>query len=336
MALIPVRVAGMRWAALLALATVLVTAACEAETGAKGGADRPTQGTPGTPTKTPQKPERVPEKVAGIPTKAGTHVLKLDFGGPLGRQYRLRVPPRLAGGRWRDGRPARPLPLVVAMHGGAANAAQMERLSGFNRVADREGVLVAYPEGFMFSWNAGFCCGPAKLANSDDVGFVTELVRTLTEAGLADRRRVYATGFSNGAGMAYRLACEAPGTFAAIGVVAAAMAMKRCDPAPTSVLIMHGTADRNVPYHGGGRRDFNDSRPFPPVSHAVDYWRKVNGLPPPRRALTVAGGPDCRTSGKGEAGTEVALCRIEGGGHVWPKGAQNTIWAFFDANPRRR
>ncbi|SEF89583.1 polyhydroxybutyrate depolymerase [Thermomonospora echinospora] len=310
----------MRRAWVLIMAAVLPLTACEPETGTQrreGGGTKP------------------PAKVDGIPTRAGTHRLKLDVGGPAPREYRLRVPPRLAEGRWRDGEPAKALPLVLAMHGGAANAAQMERLSGFDRVADREGLLVAYPEGFLLSWNAGFCCGPAKLADTDDVGFLTKLVRKLTRAGLADPDRVYATGFSNGAGMAYRLACEAPGTFAAVGAVSAAMAMRRCDPRPTSVLVMHGTADRNVPYDGGGRRDFNDARPFPPVSHAVDYWRKVNGLPPPRRTLTVGDGPDCRTTGRGGAGTEVALCRIEGGAHRWPDGAENTLWAFFAAHPRR-
>ncbi|MBA9007636.1 alpha/beta hydrolase family esterase [Thermomonospora cellulosilytica] len=279
--------------------------------------------------------ERPPAEVAGVPTAAGTHRLKLDAGGVNKREYRLRVPPQLADRRWRDGRPAEPLPLVVAMHGGAANAERMERISGLDETADREGVLVAYPEGWLMSWNAGFCCGPAKLAKTDDIGFITELVGRLTDAGLADPDRVYATGFSNGAAMAYRLACEAPGTFAAIGAVSAAMAMPRCDPAPTSVLVMHGTRDGNVPYDGGGRIDWNDPRSFPPVSHAVDYWRKENGLPPLGRTLEVGDGPDCRTTGRGGAGTEVALCRIEGGGHAWPEGAHNTLWTFFEDHPRR-
>ncbi|TNY38355.1 hypothetical protein EIO00_01915 [Thermomonospora catenispora] len=278
---------------------------------------------------------RPPARVAGVPTAPGTHTLKADTGGVAAREYRLRVPPQLAERRWRDGRPAAPLPLLVALHGGAADAGRMERISGFDETADREGVLVAYPEGWLMSWNAGFCCGPAKLAGIDDVGFVTALVRRLVDAGLADPDRVFAAGFSNGGGLAYRLACEAPGTFAAIGVVAAAMAMPRCDPAPTSVLIMHGTRDGSVPYEGGGRIDWNDPRPFPPVSHAVDYWREKNGLPPLGRVFRVDGGPDCRSTGRGRSGTEVALCRIEGDGHAWPTGAHRTLWTFFKDHPRR-
>ncbi len=51
----------------------------------------------------------------------------------------------------------------------------------------------------------------------------------MTDAGLADPKRVYVTGFSNGAGMAYKMACEKPDKVAAIGVVEGAL-VTHCDP----------------------------------------------------------------------------------------------------------
>jgi polyhydroxybutyrate depolymerase len=256
-------------------------------------------------------PTSGPKKtVEGIPITPGTHKLKLDVGTPGHREYLLHVPPKLKS----------PAPLVLAMHGGASNMGAFEKLSGFDKVADKEGFVVAYPDGFMLSWNAGGCCGPARLGKIDDVGFLTKLIDKLTSSGIADSGQVYATGFSNGGGMAYSLACAGPGKVKAIGVVSAALIID-CKPSrPISVMIVHGTADRSVPYDGGSQRDFNDKRPFPPVSHAVSYWLKEDDLPSLRQD-----GP-CRISKGKEV---VKLCTIKGGGHAWPDGTATQLWSFF-------
>lgn len=257
---------------------------------------------------------RRPAEQDGVPTTAGTHKLKLEVGTPGHREYRLRVPPRL-----RDS--PDPLPLVLAVHGGASNAEKFEELSGFDGVADDEGFLVAYPEGFAFSWNAGPCCGPARLGRVDDVGFLEKLIDRLVGAGVADPERVYVSGFSNGGGMAYRMACEGPGGIKAIGVVSASLIID-CEPrGPVSVMIVHGRADRSVPYEGGGQRDFDDKRPFTPVSHAVGFWRKALG------AGSLRKDGSCRAA-RGEAA--VRFCP-HGGGHVWPEGTAAGLWAFFSS-----
>ncbi|TYK52944.1 alpha/beta hydrolase family esterase [Actinomadura decatromicini] len=276
-----------------------------------------------------------PATVGGVPTSAGTHKQKLDVGTFGHREYLLHVPAEVSGGRWEDGRPADPPALVVALHGGLATMGQMEKLTGFDRLSDEKGFLVAYPDGFMTTWNAGDCCGPAKVGDIDDVGFLAKLIDRLTGAGLADPRRVYVTGFSNGAGMAYRMACERPGKIAAIGVVEGALVTK-CDPGrPVSAMIFHGTADENVPYHGGGRRDFNDGRPFPPASRAVAFWRRVAGLPAKGEKInTSVSGARCESSGAD--GVAVAFCTVDGGTHRWPPGASAVLWDFFAAHPRAR
>ncbi|MEO3786413.1 PHB depolymerase family esterase [Actinocorallia sp. B10E7] len=294
---------------LAILLTFVVLCACSSTGSEEGGRPGPSR----SGEKAPNGPQR-PAEQDGIPTAAGTHRLELEVGTPGHREYRLRVPPRLRES-------PRPLPLVLAVHGGASNAEKFEALSGFDEVADEKGFLVAYPEGFAFSWNAGPCCGPAKLARVDDVGFLEKLIDRLVQAGVADPERVYVSGFSNGGGMAYRMACEGPGRVRAIGVVSAALVIG-CDPdRPVSVMIVHGKADRSVPYRGGGQRDFNDKRPFTPVSHAVGFWRKAAG------AGSLRGDGSCRT-GRGEA--VVRFCPHPGG-HVWPGGTAARLWAFFSS-----
>ncbi|MCQ0005527.1 alpha/beta hydrolase family esterase [Actinomadura madurae] len=274
----------MRRIALVTTAVILLLAGCTDEPAKKGGA------------------EGRPAKVDGIPTSEGTHKQKLDVGTIGHREYLLHVPAEVSDGTWKDGRPEDPPPLVIALHGGLANMGKMRSLTGFDEQSDEHGFLVAYPDGFMTTWNAGACCGAAKIGNIDDVGFLTKLIDKVTGAGLADPKRVYVTGFSNGAGMAYRMACERPGKVAGIGVVEGAL-VTECDPdRPVSAMIFHGTADRNVPFNGGGNRDFNDRRPFPPVSEAVEFWRKVAGLPEPRQrvkaaAATPSAGARARASG---------------------------------------
>ena len=317
----------MRRLLALLLALALLAAGCSSSDGGDEGRDR-------RPAKeTPTAAEKPPAKVKGIPTAPGTHKRKLDVGTVGHREYLLHVPPKLRGGTWRGGRPAEPLPLVVALHGGLATMQQMRELTGFDALADARGFLVAYPNGFMTTWNAGDCCGAAKIGGIDDVGFLTRLIDELTGAGLADPDRVHVTGFSNGAGMAYRLACERPGKVAAIGVVEGALVTPCRPDRPVSAMIVHGTADRSVPFDGGGRRDFNDGRPFPPVSEAVDFWRKIGRLPEPNKPVRGIG--TCSATGEGARGAEVTFCKIEGGTHRWPAGASRALWDFFADHPRR-
>lgn len=312
----------MRRIEVLALIGLLVLGACESPGSGRHGPPHP-EGSRTTSRHT------APESVGGVPTAAGTHRMKIDVGTPGHREYLVHVPPALAKQAFRRGRPARPLPVVLALHGGADTMNGFEKKTGFDALADEHGFLAVYPDGFMFTWNAGDCCAPARVAHIDDVGFLTKLIDHLTGSGLADPKRVYVTGFSNGAGMAYRLACEAPQRLAAIGVVSGALATT-CHPRrPVSVMVWHGTADRNVPYNGGGHRDLGDHRPFPPVSRAVDFWRRVDGLP----ALRAADGA-CRSSGRGGDGVEVVLCPVKGGGHQWPSDASRRLWGFFAAHPR--
>lgn len=304
----------MRRILLVVLAITLVVAGCTNETGGEGGR---------------------PAKVDGIPTSQGTHKQKIDVGTIGHREFLVHVPSKVTGGTWEDGKPAEPPALVIALHGGLATMGKMEDLSGFNRLSDENGFLVAYPNGVMTTWNAGDCCGAAKIGNVDDVGFLTKLIDKLTGAGLADPDRVYVTGFSNGAGMAYRMACEKPGKVAAIGVVEGAL-VTECDPGrPVSAMIFHGTADGSVPFNGGGNRDFNDRRPFPPVSKAVDFWRRVAGLPEPSEPVeALTDDTVCESTGKGDAGVAVAFCKIKGGGHQWPDRASAMLWDFFASHPR--
>ena len=265
------------------------------------------------------------------------------------RSYRLFVPPSID--------PSEPVALVVALHGGGGNAANLERTIGMNTIAEEQGFIIAYPDGsgrwedFLLTWNAGNCCGLALDRQVDDVAFLRSLVRHLSTEYPIDPRQVYATGMSNGAMMAYRLACEASDVFAAVAPVAGAMNLERCEPEdPVSVLAIHGTGDRHVRFEGGQPEISLDShaRVDRSVHYAMTFWAAHNDcdLEPEAHqngSVRHESYPGCRP------GLGVELLAIEGGGHAWPGAtkftprgdepsqaldASQAIWGFFEAHPK--
>ncbi|CAF0699217.1 extracellular catalytic domain type 1 short-chain-length polyhydroxyalkanoate depolymerase [Candidatus Methylacidithermus pantelleriae] len=278
----------------------------------------------------------------------------LPYGGRI-RSYILHLPPALSGQRL--------LPLVINLHGGGGNAISAIEQTGFNTEADRNGFIVVCPNGTgaphpllnamgrgeFYTWNAGSCCGYAVQHQVDDVGYIRALIATLQKRYPIDRKRIYATGFSNGGMMAYRLACEMSDTFAAMGVVSGTLTDLCCRPVePVPVIHFHGTADQNVPLLGGVGAKSVDPTPKPPVLEAINFWIKHNGASE-QPQVTRFGSITKRVYVAASGRAEVVFYLIAGGGHAWPGGkrmlsildkptqelsATHLIWQFFAAHPK--
>jgi predicted esterase len=80
---------------------------------------------------------------------------------------------------------------------------------GLGQVAEEEGFIAVVPQGYRLSWSAGECCGTAARLGLDDVGLVRAIVDYVEHMVCIDRSRIFATGYSNGGYLSYRLACEA-------------------------------------------------------------------------------------------------------------------------------
>ena len=201
-------------------------------------------------------------------------------------------------------------PLVVMLHGGFGTGEQAEKSYGWDQLADS-----------------------AK--------FITAMVGQIGDSLGVDRSRVYATGISNGGMMSYTLACSS-GIFAAIGPDSATQLDACTAPHPTSVMHIHGTADRLIPYHGGQGASVANG---PSVADVNAFWRNADRCGPP--AVTTDGAVTTSTAGCAE-GRSVVLISIDGGGHQWPGGttylergdpmskalnATQTFWQFFAAQP---
>jgi len=248
-----------------------------------------------------------------------------------------------------------PRPLVIVLHGGGQSGPRIQELIYMDRTADRHGFWVAYPDGTKgagggFTWNGGDCCGAAMRKKIDDVDFIEELIRELTEAGYVDPRRVYATGISNGAIFSYRLGCDLSNKIAAIAPIAGALMMKQCTPGrPVPAIIFHGSEDKHVKVKGGRNLMSGANRAFPPLRETRDRWLKINGCSAESERIYQKGDSTCWSyEGCADQG-DVTFCTIEGGGHTWPGGeplrpgvlgyttddlsANEAMWEFFADHP---
>lgn len=263
------------------------------------------------------------------------------------------------------------LPLVIALHGRGGNGESMILLTfkGFNKLADREGFIVVYPDGIELNWNDGRMDEEANdrahRENIDDVGFISALIDYMIKNYNTDPKRVYITGISNGAIMSYRLACKLSQKITAIAPVDGnipSLIVGECSPSrPVSVLAINNINDPLVPFEGGeifGQFHRIKLGKVLSVNESIGFWVKRDNC---LKTAVVNEEPDrdpedgTRVTRKqytnGTDGTEVILYAVDGGGHTWPGGfqylpawiigktsrdidANMVIWDFFKRHSR--
>ncbi len=252
--------------------------------------------------------------------------------------------------------PDQPTPLIISLHAGATWPAQQKNLSGWNRLADRHGFIVVYPSGTPQFLGVARIWHTFALDSGveQDVAFIADLIDALRSDYNIDRARIYANGMSNGAGMAFVLACTLSDRIAAAGLVAPAQSLPPdwcAATRPVPIIAFHGTDDPIVPYEGGPLGDpLNPVKPiFPSILDFVASWSTRNGCGPnPTKAIVAADVTRLSYSACAD-GADVVLNTISGGGHSWPGGkpmpswrvgptsnsidATTEMWAFFRAHP---
>jgi polyhydroxybutyrate depolymerase len=222
------------------------------------------------------------------------------------------------------------VPLMIVLHGGMGNAEHTQATVGMDDVADQGQFIVAYPNGIggrfaimenKRTWNAGRCCGQAVQQNIDDVRFIERMIDEINSKFQIDMKRIYVTGMSNGAMMAYRLACDIPDKIAAIVPVSGTLAVDNCDSAiDIPVLHIHGELDENVPFHGGKGAKGISGVAHRSVPDTMDRMTRPRQCRAPEE-ITRQNGKIQEISYHCSGGAPVQLLIIKGGGHVWPGGS---------------
>lgn len=246
------------------------------------------------------------------------------------RSYYLYVPSSYQSGK--------PMPLVLAFHGGQGTGDRLAASTGLNDIASKEGFIVAYPNGINKQWNDGRNAQGSS-PDIDDVGFVSALINKLVGEKSIDKNKIYAVGLSNGGMFTQRLACQTSNKIAAFATVSAALPknlQSTCKPSrPVPIVMINGTADPIVLWQGGevakdvrrnrlGQQPSGAGGEVISIPATIAFWRSNNGC---AVQPTVEKLPDIQQDGTQVTRSQYNNCRnssqvvtytVEGGGHGWP------------------
>lgn len=266
------------------------------------------------------------------------------------------------------------LPFVFALHGLGGTKENFNNYNGFKALAESEKFILVTPQAenpnetvtifgqsiqasavIQNAWHSGaggnkydYNGTPITLPTAyyasetrDDVGFLSALLDTVSLHYNVDSNRIYSTGFSMGAFMSNRLACELSDRIAAIASVAGTIGNEiknTCNPdAIIPVLHIHSTDDETVAYtNNNWGMDAVDNVNFwisnnncNTDADTTDYTNVANDNYVSQRLLYA----------EGDSASEVEFYHLEGPGHVWGFSDFNTastIWEFFSKHEKVR
>lgn len=271
--------------------------------------------------------------------KPGTNLESMIHDG-IKRTYRLYLPKSYDG--------AKPVPLVIALHGAFTDGRIMAILTAFSIPADKYGFAVVYPDGLNTMWRFG---------SKEDVSFLAALIDELVGKKLVDPARVFSTGISAGGYMSNKLGCDLGHRLAAIAPVCGSMQRKTDykPVCPIPVLYIHGTDDRICGYDGSmlvGKHAVSLS-----AEEQVAWWAKHNRCAKKPKVEMLPDKIDDGTTVERwtyeptKDGAPVIFYKVKGGGHTWPGApfqpaallgktcrdfkATEVIWEFFSRQPPR-
>jgi len=171
----------------------------------------------------------------------------------------------------------KPFPLVVLLHAYATTPAEQERFFRIRTDLRKAGIAYAWPMGksnrsAQLYWNANPSCCDYDGQSPRDTAYVLAVIDDIASRIPLDKNRVMLMGLSNGAFMAYQLACDAPERFSKLIAVAGAppascAALSTSGP---SILHVHGDNDEWVPLEGGKLGSAEESFPSPAVM--LEQW----------------------------------------------------------------
>jgi polyhydroxybutyrate depolymerase len=259
--------------------------------------------------------EAVVEAPACALAHPGGVVNDLLTSGGREREYRLFVPDSY------DGKTR--LPLMFNLHGSGGDAAGQASDSGMESLAQEEGFIVIGLQGLQGNWNV-LMNDPSQV---DDVQYASDVLDDALQKVCVDERKVYATGFSGGARMTSRLACNLSDRIAAIAPVSGIRWTAPCNGRAVPIVTFHGLADPQNTYAGMARDEWVES-----VEDAVEGWANHNGCDEARDEAPEVNLVSVYSYGNCTDGADVVLYRIAGLGHTWAKDeidATREMWTFL-------
>ena len=220
-------------------------------------------------------------------------------------------------------------PLVLSLHGAGGTVSTSSHDPNFHSVADKEGFIVAYPQGKPTTFPGLGGMQANGWSSYGEENFDTKFLKAVIEDVAAmhniDRERIYCCGFSNGGMMTYVMANTASNIFAAFAAISGypinEFHLHHCSWRPVPFLHIHGKADDFVKYSL--------------VPNVIDNMVARNGANPVPEKTTASGKYTKSVYEAGEGGFPIIFYEIDGMGHeaftskTEANSSSQTMWNFF-------
>jgi polyhydroxybutyrate depolymerase len=238
------------------------------------------------------------------------------------------------------------MPLVIVLHGFSATAQNMVDWTHMDDKADQEGFIVAYPNGIAYPWDertpqAWNCGGPWEewTAQTDDVGFINEMIEKITAQYSIDPTRIFITGHSNGSRMTHRLGFELSHKIAAIAPISGQVVYESEQflDYPVSVLHMHALDDEVVDYYG---QHILGEVEYESVDSILTLWSYCNSCNTTPDTIFTNDDYLIKSWGCENTNIDIVSYVMRRGAHNWftvensGVDANDVIWDFFKSHPK--
>jgi polyhydroxybutyrate depolymerase len=220
--------------------------------------------------------------------------------GGLDRSFIYYAPERLE--------PDLPAPILIVAHGFSVSADELFAITGFDALADREGFLLAFPNGQGAApWNIGADNCPSTLgdipsASGDDQAFIDGILTFVESDRALDREHVFVGGLAGGGYLASEAGCSRSDIRGIASHSGGSHSLAACGVETLPVIVFHGVLDNVVPVECG--------------IETRQRWAEHNGCDGSADVRAVLGGT-CEYSRGCPPGGEVVLCLFDQLGRDW-------------------
>ncbi|WP_462248469.1 CE1 family esterase [Ekhidna sp.] len=261
----------------------------------------------------------------------GPTAMKKVFDG-IERNYLLYTPQNIS----------KNAPLVMVFHGYSGTAAYAHSYFNMERLADKNGFVLVYPEGTIDQqnnhfWQVGY--QGHKTLKIDDVSFIVKLAESLQNEYQLNSANTFIVGFSNGGDLCNKLICERPDFFKAAAPIISCMmedVYDKCrNVTGVPTFMLNGTND-NITYWAGDMENKQGYGSYHSTTTMLNFRVEQNEAEL-SSSNTIKGDKDDKTSitvnkyhSKSNK-NQVWMYQVNNGGHGHPDylNLEDHVWQFF-------
>ncbi len=231
-----------------------------------------------------------------------------------------------------------PMSLLVMLMGGDAGSWKFPQQDRWEKLAESEGIVIAFPVGKRLPPNEGAWQLNTDAQSRQDIDYIGAMIDDISFSHTVDATKVYAVGYSLGSMFSYELACQMSQRFAAIASFAGTMPVtpKSCDPERNVPLMhLHGVVDPIISYgEAWDWKNWDSVGTMRDIPSLVQFWSDQYNCQDERQAESE--GETHFVHDSCEQGARIEHYRLETAGHGWPDrlngvSTLSVMWSFLSS-----